>query len=251
MEKPAESSPSTRKSAVRSGLLTGVGQLLQSGAGAGAAVLLAHRFGRTAPDRRLPGRVRRLPRARTRSPVVPAGRRPEADACGGRRTACGRDPRVGVRLPHAQRSGLSSSPSSPRHPIGDALTSNAVSAHDGVERDRVPRARRVRPAARGAARELAGGDRRIHGRCAGLGSRQPARPGRLRRPLGFAWADHARLGCADRRRRDDGHSAGRALRGGARSRAGQRRPLESVHASSNSPRAPPCRWPSRRCTSSR
>jgi len=46
---PAEkTSPSARKSAVRSGLLTGLGQLLQAGAGAGAAVLLAHRFGRTA-----------------------------------------------------------------------------------------------------------------------------------------------------------------------------------------------------------
>src|SRR5205085_98793 len=34
--------------AVRSGLLTGIGQLLASGAAAGAAVLLAHRFGRNA-----------------------------------------------------------------------------------------------------------------------------------------------------------------------------------------------------------
>ena len=39
---------STRKSAVRSGLLTGLGVVLQSAAAAGAAVLLAHEFGRTA-----------------------------------------------------------------------------------------------------------------------------------------------------------------------------------------------------------
>src|ERR1700690_4213396 len=44
----AKSIRTTRKSAVRSGVLTGLGVVLSSAAAAGAAVLLAHKFGRTA-----------------------------------------------------------------------------------------------------------------------------------------------------------------------------------------------------------
>jgi hypothetical protein len=44
----AKSIRTTRKSAVRSGVLTGLGVVLSSAAAAGAAVLLAHEFGRTA-----------------------------------------------------------------------------------------------------------------------------------------------------------------------------------------------------------
>ena len=79
-----------RRSAVRSGVATGVSILAVSGAAALAGAYLAHKFGRERRDRRLPRGVRRLPRDRARGAGVPARHRPRPDARGRRRTGCRR-----------------------------------------------------------------------------------------------------------------------------------------------------------------
>ena len=128
MEKPTENSPRTRKSAVRSGLLTGVGQLLQSGAGAGAAVLLAHRFGRTAQtDGFLAAYgvylVLGLAAQSFRLVVVPRLTRAAADGRLAGETRAWAFAFLTLSVPVCLVAIFA------RQEIGDALTSNAVSAH--------------------------------------------------------------------------------------------------------------------------
>jgi len=127
----AKTSPYSRKSAVRSGLLTGVGQLLASGAAAGAAVLLAHRFGRTAAtDGFLAAygvyMVLGLAAQAFRLVVVPQLTRAAAEGRLAGETRAWAAAFLVLAVPVSVLAvGL-------RHPLGDALTSNAISAHEAA-----------------------------------------------------------------------------------------------------------------------
>ena len=82
IEQPKGSLPRGR-SAVRSGAATGLSMLAVSAAAALAGALSRAQVRSQRRDRRFPGRLRRLPRARARGAGVPAGDRPGSDACGG------------------------------------------------------------------------------------------------------------------------------------------------------------------------
>jgi hypothetical protein len=110
-------------------LLTGLGQLLQSAAGAAAAILLAHRFGRTAEtDGFLAAYgvylVLALAAQSFRLVVVPTLTRSSVEGTLAGETRAWAVAFLVLSVP------VSVLAIALRHPIGDALTNNAVSAHE-------------------------------------------------------------------------------------------------------------------------
>ena len=186
-----------------------MGQLLQSGAGAGAAVLLAHRFGRNATtDGFLTAYgvylVLGLAAQSFRLVVVPKLTRAAADGRLAGETRAWAFAFLTLSVPVCLVAIVA------RHPIGDALTNNPVSAHEASSAIAflVPAAFVQLLAALLASSLAALDEYTVAALAWGLGS--PLGPGRLRRAVRVARADHARLGRAVRRLRDDGDPAGRA-----------------------------------------
>ena len=111
-------------SALRSGALTGLAQIVLALAAAGAGRAARAEVRAQRRDRRLPRRLRRLPRARARRAGLPDGRRPGPHARGRRGTA-----RRWRAAPSRSRSSASRSRSrcssrSSRRQLGDLITGN-------------------------------------------------------------------------------------------------------------------------------